>query len=47
MATAMSKIYYELVKNGKRTLAQVPKNLRKEVEDLLNEEAEENVDEEN
>lgn len=47
MATAMSKIYYELVKNGKRTLAQVPKNLRKEVEEMLNEEVEENVDEEN
>lgn len=47
MATAMSKIYYELVKNGKRTLAQVPKSLRKEVEDLLNEEVKENVDEEN
>ena len=38
MATAMSKIYYELVKNGKRTLTQVPKNLRKEVEEMLNEE---------
>ena len=47
MATAMSKIYYELVKSGKRELNQVPKSLRKEVEDLLNEEVEENVDEEN
>ena len=47
MTTAMSKIYYELVKNGKRELNQVPKSLRKEVEDLLNEEAEENVNEEN
>ena len=47
MATAMSKIYYELVKNGKRELNQVPKSLRKEVEEMLNEEVEENVDEEN
>ena len=45
MATAMSKIYYELVKNDKRTLTQVPKNLRKEVEEMLNEEVIEDVKE--
>ena len=45
MATAMSKIYYELVKSGKRTLTQVPKRLRKEVEEMLNEEVIEDVKE--
>ena len=39
MATAMAIIYYNLIKNGKRTIEQVPKKIRNEVEALLNEDA--------
>ena len=37
MATAMAIVYYNLIKNGKRTIEQVPKKIRNEVEELLNE----------
>ena len=37
MATAMAIVYYNLIKNGKRTIEQVPKKIRNEVEALLNE----------
>ena len=37
MATAMAIIYYNLIKSGKRTIEQVPKKIRNEVEALLNE----------
>ena len=37
MATAMVIIYYNLIKSGKRTIEQVPKKIRNEVEALLNE----------
>ena len=37
MATAMAIVYYNLIKNGKRTIEQVPKKIRDEVEALLNE----------
>ena len=37
MATAMAIIYYNLIKNGKRTIEQVPIKIRNEVEELLNE----------
>ena len=37
MATAMAIIYYNLIKSGKRTIEQVPKKIRNEVEELLNE----------
>ena len=40
MATAMAIVYYNLIKNGKRTIEQVPLKLRDEVEALLNENAE-------
>ena len=39
MATAMAIIYYNLIKSGKRTIEQVPKKIRNEVEGLLNEDA--------
>ena len=39
MATAMAIIYYNLIKSGKRTIEQVPKKIRNEVEELLNEES--------
>lgn len=39
MATAMATVYYNLIKNGKRTIEQVPIKLRDEVEALLNEDA--------
>ena len=39
MATAMAIVYYNLIKNGKRTIEQVPKKIRNEVEELLNEES--------
>ena len=39
MATAIAIIYYNLIKNGKRTIEQVPKKIRNEVEALLNEDA--------
>ena len=39
MATAMAIVYYNLIKNGKRTIEQVPKKIRDEVEALLNEDA--------
>lgn len=37
MATAMAIVYYNLIKSGKRTIEQVPKKIRDEVEVLLNE----------
>ena len=37
MATAMAIVYYNLIKSGKRTIEQVPKKIRDEVEALLNE----------
>ena len=37
MATAMATIYYNLVKSGKRSIDQVPTNIREEVEAMLNE----------
>ena len=37
MATAMAIIYYNLVKSGKRSIDQVPTNIREEVEAMLNE----------
>ena len=37
MATAMAIVYYNLIKSGKRTIEQVPKKIRNEVEELLNE----------
>ena len=37
MATAMAIVYYNLIKKGKRTIEQVPKKIRNEVEVLLNE----------
>ena len=37
VATAMAIIYYNLIKNGKRTIEQVPIKIRNEVEELLNE----------
>ena len=37
MATAMAIVYYNLIKSGKRTIEQVPKKIRNEVEVLLNE----------
>ena len=37
MATAMAIVYYNLIKSGKRTIEQVPKKIRNEVEALLNE----------
>ena len=37
MATAMTTIYYNLVKSGKRSIDQVPTNIREEVEAMLNE----------
>ena len=39
MATAMAIVYYNLIKSGKRTIEQVPKKIRDEVEALLNEDA--------
>ena len=39
MATAIAIVYYNLIKNGKRTIEQVPKKIRNEVEALLNEDA--------
>ena len=39
MATAMAIVYYNLIKSGKRTIEQVPKKIRDEVEVLLNEDA--------
>ena len=39
MATAMAIIYYNLIKNGKRTIEQVPIKIRNEVEELLNEDS--------
>ena len=39
MATAMAIIYYNLIKSGKRTIEQVPKKIRNEVEELLNEDS--------
>ncbi len=39
MATAIAIIYYNLIKSGKRTIEQVPKKIRNEVEVLLNEDA--------
>ena len=38
MASAMVKVYVNLVKRGLKTLEEVPENLRDEVEDELNEE---------
>lgn len=40
MATAMATIYYNLVKSGKRSIDQVPTNIREEVEAMLNEDDE-------
>ena len=37
MATAIAIVYYNLIKSGKRTIEQVPKKIRNEVEALLNE----------
>ena len=39
MTTAMAIVYYNLIKSGKRTIEQVPKKIRDEVEVLLNEDA--------
>ena len=39
MATAMAIIYYNLIKNKKRTIKQVPIKIRDEVEELLNEDS--------
>lgn len=39
MATAMAIVYYNLIKSKKRTIKQVPKKIRDEVEALLNEDA--------
>ena len=39
MATAMAIVYYNLIKSKKRTIKQVPKKIRNEVEVLLNEDA--------
>ena len=39
MATAIAIIYYNLIKSKKRTIKQVPKKIRDEVEALLNEDA--------
>ena len=39
MATAMAIVYYNLIKSGKRTIEQVPKKIRDEVEVLLNEDS--------
>ena len=39
MATAMAIVYYNLIKSKKRTIKQVPKKIRDEVEVLLNEDA--------
>ena len=39
MATAMAIVYYNLIKSGKRTIEQVPKKIRNEVEALLNEDS--------
>lgn len=37
MASAMATIYYNLIKNGKRSLDQIPSKIREEVEAMLNE----------
>ena len=39
MATAMAIVYYNLIKSKKRTIKQVPKKIRDEVEALRNEDA--------
>ena len=39
MITAMAIVYYNLIKSKKRTIKQVPKKIRDEVEALLNEDA--------
>ena len=39
MATAIAIVYYNLIKSKKRTIKQVPKKIRDEVEALLNEDA--------
>lgn len=41
MANPMSTIYASLIKEGKKTIDQVPEHLRKEVEAMINDESKE------
>lgn len=37
MATAMAKVYYSLIKEGRKSIEDVPQKLRDEVERMINE----------